>query len=84
VFILIAMICVLSQLDEYVITPMVHSRNLNMSPLWSLFSIFCASTLFGFGGFVIAIPCYLVIRVIIRKRMEYEAMNEPKYKKEDV
>ncbi len=85
VVILIAMICLLSQLDEYVITPMVHSRNLNISPLWSLFSIFCAGTLFGFAGFVIAIPCYLVIRVIIRRRMEYEAMNEPHYEqKEDV
>lgn len=76
VIFLIAMICLLSQLDEYVITPMVHSRNLNLSPLWTLFSIFCASTLFGLIGFVIAVPSYLIIRVIIRQNIQEEAFPE--------
>ena len=68
--ILIVMICLLSQLDEYVITPMVHSRNLHISPLWALFSIFAGNTIFGLKGIIIAIPCYLAIRVVIRKYTE--------------
>ena len=66
VVMLIVMICILAQIDEYVITPMVHSHNLNLSPLWILFSIFASSALFGFGGFIIAIPIYLILRVVIR------------------
>lgn len=68
--ILIVMICLLSQLDEYVITPMVHSRNLHISPLWALFSIFAGNTVLGIRGIIIAIPCYLAIRVIFRKYTE--------------
>lgn len=66
VILLVAMIVILSQIDEYVITPMVHSHNLKLSPLWILFSIFAASSLFGVGGFIFAVPMYLVFRVIFR------------------
>ena len=79
ILILIGMIMLLSQLDEYVITPMVHSRNLKLSPLWTLFSIFCASTLLGFAGFVTAVPGYLVVRVILRRyfKDEEELVQNP-------
>ena len=66
VTILVAMIFLLAQVDEYVITPMIHSRNLKISPLWALFSIFAGNTLLGIAGIIIAIPCYLAVRIIIR------------------
>lgn len=66
VIILVVLIFLLAQVDEYVIAPMMHSRNLKISPLWALFSVFAGNTLLGIAGIVIAIPCYLAIRIIIR------------------
>lgn len=64
VIILIILIVVLSQVDEYVIAPLVHSHNTAVTPLWALFSIFTGSALFGIFGLIIAIPAYLAIKVI--------------------
>lgn len=72
VIMLVVMIVILAQIDEYVITPMVHSHNLNLSPLWILFSIFASSALFKVAGFVLAVPLYLIIRVVIRMNSEID------------
>lgn len=64
VIILIILIVVLSQVDEYVIAPLVHSHNTSVTPLWALFSIFTGSALLGVLGLIIAIPAYLTIKVI--------------------
>lgn len=71
VVILILLIVILSQVDEYVIAPLVHSRNTAVTPLWVLFSIFASSTLFGAIGVIIAIPSYLAIRMIYIKYNTY-------------
>jgi predicted PurR-regulated permease PerM len=83
VVLLIALIVILAQIDEYVITPMVHSHNLKLSPMWILFSIFASSTLFGVGGFIIAIPMYLIIRTVIRMYLEMDAEEMLKPQKEE-
>lgn len=83
VVLLIALIVILAQIDEYVITPMVHSHNLKLSPMWILFSIFASSTLFGVGGFIIAIPMYLIIRTVIRMYLEMDAEDMLKPQKEE-
>ena len=59
-------IVILSQVDEYVIAPLVHARNTHISPLWTLFSIFAGGTLLGVPGIIIAIPAFLTIRTIYR------------------
>lgn len=64
VILLIILIVVLSQVDEYVIAPLVHSHNTSVTPLWALFSIFTGSALLGVFGLIIAIPAYLAIKVI--------------------
>ncbi len=64
VVILIILIVVLSQVDEYVIAPLVHSHNTSVTPMWALFSIFTFSTLFGIVGLIVAIPAFLSLRVI--------------------
>ncbi len=83
VVLLIALICILAQIDEYVITPMVHSHNLKLSPMWILFSIFASSTLFGVSGFIIAIPVYLIIRTVIRMYLEMDAEEVLEPRKEE-
>ena len=63
--ILVIAIVVLAQVDEYVIAPLVHAKNTKITPLWSLFSIFTGSALFGVVGVIIAIPAYLALRIIL-------------------
>ncbi len=75
VIILIIMIVVLSQVDEYVIAPLVHSRNTAVTPLWALFSIFTFSALFGVVGLIIAIPAFLALRVIYLKIYKTDGME---------
>lgn len=77
VVLLIVLIVVLAQIDEYVIAPMVHSHNLKLSPLWILFSIFASSSLFGTIGFIIAIPMYLIIRTVLRMYLQMDADELP-------
>ena len=66
VIILLVCIVVLSQLDAYIIEPLVHSRNVKISPLWALFSIYAGGILAGGLGVMVAIPAYLAVRTIIR------------------
>ena len=66
VIILIVCIVVLSQLDAYIIEPLVHSRNVKISPLWALFSIYAGGILAGGLGVMAAIPVYLAIRAVLR------------------
>ena len=64
VVILIICICVLSQVDAYVIEPLIHSRNVRITPLWALFSIYAGGILGGGIGVMVAIPVYLAIRAV--------------------
>ncbi len=65
VLILIAMIVILSNVDAYVISPMIHSRNVKIPPLWALFAILAGGTIGGPLGIMLGIPVYLALRVII-------------------
>ena len=78
VIVLILLIVILSQVDEYVIAPLVHSHNTAVTPLWALFSIFAGSALLGVPGLIIAIPSFLVIRVILMKYRELDTGEEQK------
>ena len=64
VVILIICICVLSQVDAYVLEPLIHSRNVEITPLWALFSIYAGGILAGGIGVMVAIPVYLAIRAV--------------------
>ncbi|MBR4456785.1 MAG: AI-2E family transporter, partial [Solobacterium sp.] len=66
VVILLICIVVLSQVDAYIIEPLIHSHNVKISPLWALFSIYAGGILAGGLGVMIAIPVYLAIRALIR------------------
>ena len=65
VVILLIMILILSNIDAYVTGPMIHSHNVKISPLWSLFSILAGGTIGGPIGIMLGIPVYLAIRVLV-------------------
>ena len=66
ILILLAAIAILSQVDEYMIAPLVHARRTHISPLWTLFSIFAGGNLLGVWGIVLAIPVFLALRTVYR------------------
>lgn len=69
-------ILLLSNVDAYVIEPIVHMKNSRIRPLWTLFSIFAGGILFGSIGVMISLPVYMILRVIIefyRDKFEGEA-----------
>ena len=66
ILILLAAIVILSNVDEYVITPILRARTTSVTPLWALFSIYAGGTLFGMVGIVIAIPVYLSIQALLK------------------
>lgn len=62
VFIATLVIClVFPNIDSYIISPKVYGKTNNISPLWTIFSIFACGALFGFIGILIALPIYIVI-----------------------
>ena len=71
---LVVILLILSNVDDYVISPLVHARNTSITPLWVLFSIMVGNTLFGIIGVIIAIPVYLAIHKFLKLR---------KYRKDD-
>lgn len=66
IILLIIALMVLSNIDGYVISPLVYSKRNKVEPLWSLFAFFAASTLFGFVGVLISMPLYISIRSILQ------------------
>ena len=66
IVILIICIVALSQVDAYIIEPMIHSRNVKISPIWALFSIYAGGILAGGWGVMLGIPAYLAVRAILR------------------
>ncbi|QIK70212.1 AI-2E family transporter [Erysipelothrix sp. HDW6C] len=71
---------ILSNVDNYVITPMVYSKRDKIDPLSSLFAFFASSALFGFVGILLSMPIYFSIRAVyyLRKdgwKLESEETN---------
>lgn len=64
--ILLVMIVLLSNVDAYLIEPMVHAHNMKISALWALFSIYAGGALGGAVGVMLGIPVYLSVLAVIR------------------
>ncbi len=80
--ILIVMIVILSNVDPYIIQPMVHSRNTKISPLEALFSVFAFGRIFGMKGIIVAIPLFLIIRVLFLAKTKPDYLENLKKEQE--
>lgn len=65
IIILCVAIVILSNIDSYVISPLVYKKKIRLNPIISLLSIFVFGRLLGVLGILIAIPVYLSIRGIV-------------------
>ena len=79
IIILLVLIVVLSNVDEYVITPLLRAKTTSVTPLWSLFSIYAGGSLFGMAGIILAIPVYLSIQAIMKMDYKDSIEKERKY-----
>lgn len=63
-FFLIAGICVLSNVDAYVISPLVHEKRSALGPLITLFAVFAGGVLYGALGIMFSVPVAIAIKAI--------------------
>ena len=60
--------------SDYVLSPYLVGRRVNLNPVWLLFALFAFSYLFGFVGLLIAVPLAAAIGVLVRfARRQYLA-----------
>ncbi len=61
---LIAGICVLSNVDAYVISPLIHEKRSALGPLVTLFAVFAGGVIYGAIGIMFSIPLAIAIKGI--------------------
>lgn len=70
IFFLIAGICVLSNVDAYVISPLVHERRSSLGPLVTLLAVLAGGVLYGAIGIMIAVPVAIAVKSVIEVYVE--------------
>lgn len=66
-FIICAIIAIIMPIvDGYIIDPKIYNKTNEINPFKVIISIIISSSLFGFIGFLIALPSYIVIENIIK------------------
>ena len=53
-------------LADYVLSPYLVGRRVNLNPVWMMFALFAFGYLFGFVGLLIAVPLAAAIGVLMR------------------
>lgn len=61
---LIVGICILSNVDAYVISPLIHEKRSSLGPLVTLFAIFAGGVIYGAIGIMFSIPIAIAIKAI--------------------
>lgn len=64
IFFLIIGICVLSNVDAYVISPLIHEKRSALGPLVTLLAVFAGGVIYGAVGIMFSIPIAIAIKAI--------------------
>ena len=51
---------------DYLLSPYLVGRRVNLNPVWLMFALFAFGYLFGFVGLLIAVPLAAAIGVLVR------------------
>ena len=70
IFALLAGILVLSNVDAYIISPLVHEKRSALGPLVTLFAVFAGGVLMGPIGIMLSVPVTIIIKTYIRIKKE--------------
>jgi predicted PurR-regulated permease PerM len=69
--IVIPLIFVVGQaVGDYVLSPFLVGRRVNLHPVWMIFALFAFGYLFGFVGLLLAVPLAAACRVLLRFALE--------------
>jgi predicted PurR-regulated permease PerM len=60
----IALLTVVQQLDNHLISPLIMGQTVQLHPLTVLFALLAGGTLYGFVGLLLAVPLVAAIRVV--------------------
>jgi predicted PurR-regulated permease PerM len=55
---------------DYVLSPYLVGRRVNLHPVWMIFALFAFAYLFGFVGLLLAVPLAAACRVLLRFALE--------------
>jgi predicted PurR-regulated permease PerM len=66
VWMVLAIFFVGQSLSDYVLSPYLVGRRVNLNPVWVMFALFAFGYLFGFVGLLIAVPLAAAIGVLMR------------------
>lgn len=59
-------ILILSNVDNYVISPIIHKKRSSIGPLVSMFAVFAGGVLLGFIGVVLSMPVVIAIKTCMQ------------------
>lgn len=66
IFFLLLGIVVLSNVDAYVISPMVHEKRSSLGPLLTLFAVFAGGVVYGALGIMVSVPIAIAVKAAMR------------------
>jgi len=58
-------------IEGYILTPQIIGDKIGLHPVWIIFSVFAAGSVFGFVGIVFAIPIAGVIKILLFNMIDY-------------
>ena len=67
----IALFVIGHTVEGYILAPKIIGDRIGLHPVWIIFSVFAAGTLFGFLGIMFAIPLAGIVKVIVTNIIDY-------------
>lgn len=67
----IALFVIGHTVEGYILAPKIIGDRIGLHPVWIIFSVFAAGTLFGFLGIMFAIPLAGIVKVIVINIIDY-------------
>lgn len=75
IFALIVGILILSNVDAYIISPLVHEKRSALGPLVTLFAVFAGGVLLGPIGIMMSVPIAIIVKTIASIYQEHTKTN---------
>lgn len=58
-------------IEGYILVPKIIGNKIGLHPVWVIFSVFAAGSLFGFIGILFAIPIAGIVKVLVLQFLDY-------------
>ena len=58
-------------IEGYILTPKIIGGKIGLHPVWIIFAVFAAGSVFGFIGIIFAIPIAGIIKILLTHIIDY-------------